>query len=135
MVRIRNKKFILNKNTVVCLIEVDFSPNRVFNLSKATIQKVCRKRQKMNGRHPAIQILSFKGVAKCNASDTFSENTGKNIAETRALIKVYSYYKKFFRECCNETEKVLGQFEECQALFTNKINELDIDLTDLLIEE
>ena len=131
-VRIRNKSFIINKNVVICLIEADFSHQRVFKLAESAIQKVDRKRLEMNGQHPAFQTLSFKGIAKCNADDTFSETIGKTLAEKRALIKVYSYYKKFFKECCKELEKVLGQFEESQSNLTNKRTKLGVDLASLL---
>lgn len=132
----KNKKFVVNEKAVVCIIDtclnfLDFYDDAV---EGSVIQSISNKRYAMNNQRPSIQILHFKGVAKCKEGDTFNEKTGKIIAEKRAMIKAYSYYKKFFKDCCKELENNLDKFNAFQRDLVNKENYLDTELTSMLME-
>ena len=130
-----DKKFVVNKKVVVCIVEVLLHCNYLYlTVENAAVQSISRKRRDMNGQYPASRSLCFKGIAKCKEGDTFDERTGKIIAEKRAMIKACSYYKKFIKECCKELENNLDRLNECQRAFDNKENYLDAELTSYLME-
>jgi len=134
---IKNKKFITNANVVICILEagLDSSWCDTDDVEVTTVQITGDKRQKINGNgNPAYRRLHFKGVAKCNANDTFNEIVGKNIAEKRAMIKLYSYYKKFIKECCEKAEKNLNKFKALKDSLEEKENTIDSELITLLME-
>lgn len=80
--------FYINKDkgTVVCRIRgvlTGFSgeiENILVDSSKATVVSV----------EDDIAIMEFTGKAKCCPGDTFDEKVGKQIAESRAKMKVYA---------------------------------------------
>lgn len=130
-----DKKFVVNKKVVVCIVEVLLHCNDLYlTVENAAVQSISRKRRDMNGQYPAYRSLCFKGIAKCKEGDTFDERTGKIIAEKRAMIKACSYYKKFIKECCKELENNLDRLNEYQRAFDNKENYLDAELTSYLME-
>ena len=135
-VAIKNKKFIKNENAVVCILEVglDFGYYETDDVEVEIAKIIGDKRQRINGKNPAYKRLHFKGVAKCNANDTFNEITGKNIAEKRAMVKLYSYYKKFTEDCCKRAEENLDKFKRLRDSLEEKKNIIDADLTTLLME-
>lgn len=49
---------------------------------------------KDKGKYMEAIILTTTGIAKCDESDTFCEETGRRIAESKASIKAYSLLKK-----------------------------------------
>lgn len=132
----KTKKFVVNEKAVVCIIDtsLDYFDFYGDTVEGSVIQNVSNKRFEMNNQRPAMQTLHFKGVAKCKESDTFDEKTGRNIAEKRAMIKVYNYYKKFFKDCCNRLEKNLDKFNTFQRDLANKENYLETELTSKLME-
>lgn len=132
----KNKKFVVNKKVVVCIVEAFLNYNNDFNLTvqNTAVQLIGRKRRDMNGQYPAFSSLCFKGIAKCKEGDTFNERTGKIIAEKRAMIKAYCYYKKFIKDCCKELENNLDRFNAFQRDLVNKENYLDTELTSMLME-
>lgn len=135
----KNKKFIVNEKVVVCIMETCLALTYDQNFGDEAIETntvlvLSKKRRDMNNQHPAFQTLCFKGIAKCKEGDTFNERTGKIIAEKRAMIKSYGYYKKFFKDCCKELENNLDKFNEFQRNLVNKENYLDTELTSMLME-
>lgn len=132
----KNKKFVVNEKVVVCIVDTHLTYDRANydTLETATILSLSKKRNDMNNQHPAFQTMHFKGVAKCKEGDTFNERTGKIIAEKRAMIKAYGYYKKFIKDCCKELEKNLDKFNAFQRDLENKENYIDTELTSMLME-
>lgn len=132
----KNKKFVVNEKAVVCIIDtyLDYSDPYAVSVESSTVKSISFKRFEMNHQRPDCQILHFKGVAKCKEGDTFNERTGKIIAEKRAMIKAYCYFKKFTKDCCNELENNLDRFNAFQRDLVNKENYLDTELTSMLME-
>ncbi len=64
----REKKFIHNKNVVVCIIK-----SRIF------IRTACG--------YVEEYVIITRGVAKCSPQDKFDLRQGKMIAESRAILK------------------------------------------------
>lgn len=132
----KNKKFVVNEKAVVCIIDtrLDYSDPYDVVVESGAIHSISNKRWVMNNQRPAIQILHFKGIAKCKEGDTFNERTGKIIAEKRAMIKAYNYYKKFIKDCCKTLENNLDKFNAFQRDLENKENYIDTELTSMLME-
>ena len=51
-----------------------------------------------NDEYTNSRKFRFSGVAKCSPEDTFSEETGKKIAQRRALLK--------FKKACIQSNKI-----------------------------
>lgn len=132
----KNKKFVVNEKAVVCIIDayLDYSGPYAISVESSTVKSIGFKRFEMNNQRPDLHNLHFKGVAKCKEGDTFNERTGKIIAEKRAMIKAYCYYKKFIKDCCNELENNLDRFNAFQRDLVNKENYIDTELTSMLME-
>lgn len=56
---------------------------------------------KDKGKDMEAIILTTTGIAKCDKSDTFCEETGRRIAESKASIKAYSSLKKLLFKATN----------------------------------
>ena len=90
-VQIVERKFHINreKNIVTCIITTWVSPKNslgeyIDGYSYAT------KDHRVQCRH------TFVATAKCSPLDTFDENKGKRIAESRAKVKAFKYYMNVY---------------------------------------
>lgn len=52
-----------------------------------------------------VYIMSFKGKAKCAADDKFNEKIGRQIAESRAKMKVYAFIQQLAQKSAEEYER------------------------------
>ena len=90
-VQIVKRNFHVNKekSVVTCVITTWNSPNTsledyIDGYSYAT------KDRRVQCRH------TFVATAKCSPLDTFDENKGKRIAESRAKVKAFKYYMNVY---------------------------------------
>lgn len=92
-VRFLDKKFILKKEEgiVVCIIKcrVKIKDDRKWYLTN------CQN-------HIGTHSFTYVGVAKCHEEDTFDEQKGKYIAESKAKAKIYSSIKVILQEIHKE---------------------------------
>lgn len=105
----RVKKYIVHEHnkTITCIMECDF-PNLPYN------EKVDKK-----FNLEFFNEFTVKGVAKCRPGDTYDEQTGCRIAESKAKLKAFkkaekimrTYYENVLSEMCN-TEHSISFFEE-----------------------
>lgn len=105
----RVKKYIIHEHnkTVTCIMECDF-PNLPYNE---------RIDKKFNLEF--FNEFTVRGVAKCRPGDTYDEQTGCRIAESKAKLKAFkkgekimrTYYENVLSEMCN-TEHSIRFFEE-----------------------
>lgn len=110
-VTIVDKKFIYNeeKETIVCILKCTLNPYLLwhrhaididYNYWKHHLPKV-----NVSGDFTAV------GIAICNSVDTYNEETGRRIAESRAKVKVYATAKKFYEIIANELQRKLDLIE------------------------
>lgn len=103
------KKYIVHEHnkTITCIMECEF-PDLPFNT------KVYRKFDL-----GICNDFIVKGVAKCRPGDTYDEQTGCRIAESKAKLKAFkkaekimrTYYENVLLEMCN-TKHSISFFEE-----------------------
>lgn len=116
-----DKKYVVNKEagTVVCIMKVqrrimdrnkwyDTYIDRFFNTSKD---------------------FTYVGVAKCHKDDTFDEQKGKYIAESKAKCKMYSdvevVLKRAFNELRSLTDDVVAHINLYNAYKDRELAHID----------
>lgn len=81
---------------------------------------------KDKGRDMQAIILTTTGIAKCDESDAFCEETGRRIAESKASIKVYSSLEKLlFKTNVRLLDKVRETARDYGRLAILKKTEMD----------
>lgn len=116
-----DKKYVVNKEagTVVCIMKVqrrimdrnrwyDTYIDRFFNTSKD---------------------FTYVGVAKCHKDDTFDEQKGKYVAESKAKCKMYSdvevVLKRAFNELRSLTDDVVAHINLYNAYKDRELAHID----------
>lgn len=126
-VKITKANYIVNpeKKVVVCVLECDMQ------LQKHPVW--CDIYSNMWANLPLVDnngTFKVRAIARCNEEDTFDEEAGKRIAESRAkgkafatAAKVYKEIEKYFLNCAalvNESVKACEQ--------TVKVEEAHVEL-------
>lgn len=65
-----------------------------------------------------------KAKARCNATDTFSAETGKRIAESKAKAKMFNTAWKVYRKC---EDALVDLAQECQKSSQACVKAMDIE--------
>ena len=80
----------------------------------------------------------FRGVAKCSAEDTFSEETGKKIAQRRALIKFKKACicanKRWLNRLYRDREEInasIAKTEKSVANMNDTVSRLKVEIAEL----
>lgn len=90
-------KYYIHGTTTVCTLKftiiglqelLDFLPYEEYK----------RISKKLGNQLLPFTYFTVKGVAKCNSEDTYSEQKGLHIAETRAKAKAYHKAQKVLKE-------------------------------------
>lgn len=68
-------------------------------------------------------ILISKGKSVCADEDTFDEEIGYRIAESRAMIKIYKFMEKLTDKLCQHYFKVLYGDADIHNIFYNQKDE------------
>lgn len=98
-VNVTQTKFYVNasQGIVVCVLQVDMQlgkhPSFEWFAEESFIKKL-----PFVSRFGKFEV---KGVSKCNVDDTFDEELGKRIAESRAKSKAYTIASKVY-ECLSD---------------------------------
>ena len=128
-VQIVERKFHINreKNIVTCVITTLNSPNCALGDYIDGYTFATRDRR-IYCRH------TFVATAKCSPLDTFDENKGKRIAESRAKVKAFKYYMNVYTKISqvlnNASVEILNTALACKYAGETElkhINELDND--------
>lgn len=53
--------------------------------------------------------FTVKAKARCNATDTFSVETGKRIAESRAKAKMFNISRRVYELCSDDLTRLAGE--------------------------
>ena len=103
-----DKKYIVNKESgvVVCIIKVQ--PNRTD----------CNRwwESRISDFIDHYDEFTFVGVARCHKDDTFDEQKGKYIAESKAKCKMYSFIEA----------KLKGTFEKLRSLTDDVVAHINL---------
>lgn len=117
-----DKKYIVNKEdgVVVCIIKC-----RLRRLDRLRWYDACLN-DFFNGEY---NEFVFTGVAKCHKDDTFDEQKGKYIAESKAKCKMYSnaeaLLKKAFEKLRGLTDDVVAHINLYNAYKDRELAHID----------
>ena len=117
-----DKKYIVNKEagTVVCIIKV-----RLRKMDRNRWYDACLH-EFFNSEYDE---LVFAGVAKCHKDDTFDEQKGKYIAESKAKCKMYSnvetLLKKSFDKLRSLTDDIVAHINLYNAYKDREFAHID----------
>lgn len=110
-VTIVDKKFIYNeeKKTITCILKCSLNTYRFWNKYSIDANHSWWKHHlpKVNSSGDFTTI----GIAICNDIDTYNEETGRRIAESRAKVKVYATANKFYSIVANKIQTYLDIME------------------------
>lgn len=108
-VKIIYRKYTVSNGTVICELKCDLQ----FIKAKAYwgLNDYIWKKKVKDVDYEGI--FKVKGVAKCSPSDTFNEELGKRIAESRAKKKMFRTASRVWELCYKEISK---QAAECRRL-------------------
>ena len=67
----------------------------------------------------------FVGIAKCHESDTFSEKTGRQIADIKAEYKYHSAMQRKYQQIIRRLHKTLRAVEDLELKHRNTAAKLD----------
>lgn len=119
--RFTNKKYIVNKEAgiVVCVITTKFNVTNRELWWNSLIDDFLDKREP----------YEFVGVAKCHKDDTFDEQKGKYIAESKAKCKLYSnvetLLKKAFGKLRDVSNTVVTHIDLYNAYKDRELSHID----------
>lgn len=78
-------------------------------------------------------VFTVKAIARCNSVDTFNEETGKRIAESRAKIKMFKTASKVWAYCTKALQRHVNECfvthracEEAIEVEENHVKELTV---------
>lgn len=117
-----DKKYIVNKEagTVVCIIKV-----RLRRMDRNRWYDACLH-EFFNSDY---NEFAFVGVAKCHKDDTFDEQKGKYIAESKAKCKMYSIVetqlKKSFDKLRSLTDDIVAHINLYNAYKDRELAHID----------
>lgn len=80
---------------------------------------------------------TFKGVAKCSPSDTFDENVGKELAYTRALLKLKKAEVEFHKREMNYYESEYRKYVKHKNSYDynlQRVKEVRQELVDIIAD-
>lgn len=120
-IKITNKKFIVNNNAVVCIIEM------YTNLALMQLPNFVEVREK-------DLFVTAKGIAKCSKNDKFDEVFGKKLALSRAKQKALKKVIDIYREQRKTLIKQDSIYQEVERNTFCRITE-EIEKTRKLLEE
>lgn len=97
-VRIIKSDFFVNpeKKIVVCVLECDMQLEK--HPSCEDIYSYMWSKSRVNLHVDNSGVFTVKAIAKCNERDTFDENLGKKIAESKANCKAFAIAEKVYKE-------------------------------------
>ena len=116
-----DKKYIVNKEagTVVCIIKVQ---RRIMDRNRWYDTYIDRF-------FDSSRDFTYVGVAKCHKDDTFDEQKGKYIAESKAKCKMYSdveiVLKRAFNELRSYTDDVVAHINLYNAYKDRELAHID----------
>lgn len=116
-----DKKYIVNKEagTVVCIIKVQ---RRIMDRNRWYDTYIDRF-------FDSSRDFTYVGVAKCHKDDTFDEQKGKYIAESKAKCKMYSdveiVLKRAFEELRGYTDDVIAHINLYNAYKDRELAHID----------
>lgn len=97
-VRIIKSDFFVNpeKKIVVCVLECDMQLEKHPIWDK--IQYYMWSKSRVDLHIDMNGVFTVKAIARCNERDTFDENLGKKIAESKANCKAFVIAEKVYKE-------------------------------------
>lgn len=98
-------KFVVNeeKKVVLCILECQLNTDKLRHngVYKYDVTKNCGK----------TTCFTVKAVAKCSPDDTFSEEIGKRLAESKAKRMAFKKANVFYKKALSYYSKVVGFLE------------------------
>lgn len=101
-------KFVVNKEkkTVVCILECSMNLNRFPDGGD------CFYYSHLSNNRPFFEV---KGIARCSENDTFSEEIGKRVAESKAKKLAFIKAKEFYGKLLWHYSKVCAFLAEVSS--------------------
>jgi hypothetical protein len=97
-VKIIKSDFFVNpeKKIVVCVLECDMQLEK--HPTWDGIYSYMWSKSRVNLHVDNSGVFTVKAIARCNERDTFDENLGKKIAESKANCKAFAIAEKVYKE-------------------------------------
>ena len=102
-----------DKQTIVCILKGTLNTYSFYNKYNIDIQSNWYKK-----KCPELNYagdFTVIGIATCSNSDTYNEEVGKRIAESRAKVQAYNIAKRFYSCVADKIQKQLEFIEEKEA--------------------